>query len=184
MHSELHERHIHLIEANVAYLSQALEMLRTLTDQRYVQLCPALPGQRVSSHLRHVIEFYESFLNGLNEYRVDYDARQRDRPLESNREIAIQRIRDLIDRLSYDPRLHGDWVIWVRAEGATQANLRDGFLVSSVGRELQCLASHTVHHFALIGYLLKLMGEEAPEDFGIAPSTLAYRASLRKADAA
>lgn len=184
MSRELHERHTHLIEANTAFLSQALQALQNLPDHHYTRLCPQLAGQRVSGHVRHVIEFYESFLNGLDEFRVDYDARQRDRSLESSRETAVQRIQVLVERLSTDSRLQCDFVVWVRAEDAAQAGLRDGYLLSSIGRELQSLASHTVHHLALIGFLLRLMGEETPDDFGVAPSTLAYRETVRKSEAA
>ena len=48
---------------------------------------------------------------------------------------------------------------------------------STLHRELQFLASHTVHHYALIVALLGRLGYELePEhaDFGIAPSTLEH----------
>ena len=46
---------------------------------------------------------------------------------------------------------------------------------SSVGRELQFLVSHTVHHYALIRLLLEDHGIYAGEEFGVAPSTLAHQ---------
>ena len=45
---------------------------------------------------------------------------------------------------------------------------------SSINRELQYLVAHTVHHYALIGFILRLQGIVPPEDFGIAPSTLQH----------
>jgi uncharacterized damage-inducible protein DinB len=47
-----------------------------------------------------------------------------------------------------------------------------------VGRELQFLASHTLHHYALIAALLRLQGVEPGEEFGVAPGTLEHRRRL------
>lgn len=184
MDSPLLERQTYLIRSNVACLQQALDLLRKLPEHRYTQNWAALPGQKVSGHVRHVIEFYECFLEGLTECHVDYDARLRDHSLETSRSLAVERLARLIEHLSSDQRLQGDSVVWVRAEGAAKSELHDGYLVSSVGRELQSLASHAVHHFALIGFLLQVMGETVPSDFGVAPSTLAFRTTLRTAEAA
>ena len=43
------------------------------------------------------------------------------------------------------------------------------------GRELLFLISHTVHHFALIAFMLRSFGIEPGDKFGVAPSTLRYR---------
>ncbi len=45
---------------------------------------------------------------------------------------------------------------------------------SSVGRELRFLASHTVHHYALIAALLRQRGVDPGESFGVAPATAAH----------
>ncbi|MEP0552783.1 MAG: hypothetical protein ABJE29_00430, partial [Balneola sp.] len=55
--------------------------------------------------------------------------------------------------------------------------------VSSIRRELQFLVSHTVHHYALIGLILKTMDVEVPEDFGVAPSTLKHESEQETAKA-
>jgi uncharacterized damage-inducible protein DinB len=49
-----------------------------------------------------------------------------------------------------------------------------GWTATTFGRELQYLLSHTVHHFALIGVMLRLLGVDPGSDFGVAPSTLRY----------
>ena len=60
----------------------------------------------------------------------------------------------------------------------------DVWLVSSIGRELQALSSHTIHHFALIAITLRLHGVEVSPDFGMSPSTLTYLATQAKKEAA
>ena len=48
---------------------------------------------------------------------------------------------------------------------------------STIGRELQFLVSHSVHHFAMIRGISQRGGEELDGDFGMAPSTLRYQES-------
>ena len=50
---------------------------------------------------------------------------------------------------------------------------------STIRRELQFLVSHTVHHYALIGLILKTMDVSVPENFGVAPSTLKHEQSQK-----
>jgi hypothetical protein len=68
-------------------------------------------------------------------------------------------------------------------EDAEGTGVEDDLLDSSVGRELQVLSSHTIHHFALIAFTLRVLGIEVDRNFGMAPSTLRYEQNA-KADAA
>jgi hypothetical protein len=52
---------------------------------------------------------------------------------------------------------------------------------STACRELQALRSHTIHHFAVIAMALHAWGIAADPDFGVAPSTLAARATAKAA---
>ena len=54
------------------------------------------------------------------------------------------------------------------------AGSRPTWSATSVVRELQFLASHTVHHYAVIAAMLRPQGVEPGDDFGVAPSTLQY----------
>ena len=75
-------------------------------------------------------------------------------------------------RVDYDRREREREVeLVVRTESAP-GRAREG--ASSLGRELLFLASHTVHHYALIAVLVRLWGVAPDDDFGVAPSTLAY----------
>ena len=46
---------------------------------------------------------------------------------------------------------------------------------STVQRELMYVLSHTVHHYAIISLLALQSGVKLDAEFGVAPSTLAYR---------
>jgi uncharacterized damage-inducible protein DinB len=163
------------LDGNRNLLAQGIELLERIDDELYAR--PRGTWAPVGAQYRHMLEHYQSFLQGLPARRVDYDARARDPNIERSRSAALDATRDVLAALACinsdeDPALQiqmdcgsgecGDW----RA--------------SSVGRELQFLCSHTVHHFALIKLLLDGTGVELAPEFGVAPSTLAYhRAALR-----
>jgi len=147
-----------LIQVNLEWLRQASDLLNRLSSSAYGE---------VSGHMRHIIEFYECFLEGLPAGRIDYDARKRDQTLERSAIAADARIQSLSDRLISTPELRGDALVGVRLE--------ESDATSSVSRELQVLSSHTVHHFALIALTLRAHGVAVDPKFGIAPSTLRYR---------
>ena len=156
-----------LLEHNIATLNQALNILDHVTRRRLAY------GTEVGPHLRHVLEHYEGFVTGLAAGRIDYDARPRDRAVETRIEVARQRIVDLIARLGEladDGPLPSH--IQVRLASASDAPGLEAW--SSPDRELQFLQSHAVHHFALIRLHLQACGEAPGDDFGKAPSTLRF----------
>ena len=162
-----------LISTNVAWLKQALSLVQQLDDVRFSSSPPGLAPHRVGSHLRHVLEFYQCFLDGLATSRIDYDARKRDESIERRRQSATTSIRSIISLLEEVSSFEEDWELSVRMEDADA----DVYLISSVGRELQALSSHTIHHFALIAITLRVHGLEVDPDFGMSPSTLRYQAA-------
>ena len=142
-----------------------------MDDETFSTSPPELAPHRVGSHLRHVLEFYQCFLDGLATSRIDYDARKRDESIERRRQSAMTNIQSIISRLEEVSSFEGDWELAVRMENAGE----DVYLISSVGRELQALSSHTIHHFALIAITLRVHGLEVDPDFGMSPSTLRYQ---------
>jgi len=166
-----------LIEINVRWLRQALRLVGSLSDAAYSTMPRGLAPHRAGAHLRHILEFYQCFLEGLESSHIDYDARRRDLTIEYSRDAASAAIRSVIRTLETSRDLHQERIIWVRMEDADNHAVRDSFMESSVSRELQVLSSHTVHHFALIAITLRMHGVEIDSDFGMAPSTLRYLAS-------
>ncbi len=170
-----------LIDTNVGWLDQALDLLARIDDRIFRQSPAGFVPHRVGAHLRHVLEFYERFLDGVPSGLVDYDARRRDLSVESSRRAAFRRSLQIIHGLEELRGPAADAALRVRIEDAPE-DLSDPFLDSSVARELQVLSSHTIHHFALIAVTLAAHGVAAAPEFGVAPSTLRHNA--RRAEAA
>jgi hypothetical protein len=173
----LSSRQSTLIATNIRWLRQALRLLEQLDDMVYSATAPGFAPHRAGSHLRHVLEFYQCFLKGLDSSHIDYDERRRDEAIERSRDAASTAIRSIIHALETSSGLREERVIWVRMEDAEFTRVRDSFMESSVSRELQVLSSHTVHHFALIAVTLRAHGIHMDPAFGMAPSTLRHLAS-------
>src|SRR5438445_7783771 len=69
-------------------LQQGLHLLGSLGADAYTRPAPGGFGGSIGEHYRHVIEHFTSLLAGIREGKVDYDARKRDRAIESNLEYA------------------------------------------------------------------------------------------------
>jgi len=108
---------------------------------------------------------------------VDYDARRRDAALERSPQLARSRLLALQQRLA---RLGFDLQqpLCVRGLAGLAGELAFA-LPSTLGRELVFVASHAVHHYALLASHLRQHGLPVPgEGFGVAPATRAHARSL------
>lgn len=172
-----------LIEINIKWLRQALRLVTQIDATAYSTVPSGFAPHRAGAHLRHVLEFYSCFFEGLDSSHIDYDSRKRDESIESSPHRAAETIRTIVRKLETDPQLRTERIIWVRMEDAEGSGIRDCFMESSISRELQALSSHTVHHFALIAMTLRMQGLDMDAAFGTAPSTRRYQAS-KSAEAA
>jgi len=174
-------RHAALLRQNIQLIRQAIILLHVLDDSTYSCTAPTVAPHRAGAHLRHVIEFYECFLEGLSSLHIDYDARHRDESVARSRAVAIERLETICDRLETTPALQCDMLIWIRVEDADAFGLQDPYVTSSIGRELLTLSSHTIHHFALIAVTLRALGLSVPAELGVAPATLRHQRKLLEA---
>ena len=159
---------------NQLLLMQGLELLAALSSQAFAH-GPA-GHSPVGAQLRHVLDHYEAFFEGLPLGRVDYDARRRDGLLESSLDLAAAALAHWHEAMGGLDPATGDALLLVQSDSGAGSDAPD-WRPSTVGRELQFLASHTTHHFALMALLLELQGLTPPAGFGVAPSTRAFLAT-------
>ncbi len=161
-----------LAERNIAFLEQAGSLVARLADDDFRAPGPGGLRGGVGPHLRHVLDHYELFLAGLERQAVDYDVRARDTADERDRAAALERIGRIVAGLRTLESAQLAQPLMVRVDSGEASERLEG--ASSVGRELQFLVSHTVHHFAVIAVLLRVRGVDPGRDFGVAPSTLKH----------
>jgi len=147
-----------------------------LPADAYTEATPELAGSSIGMHVRHCLDHYATLLQGLRSGRFDYDDRQRAVDVECDRECAITLARSL----SADLRATLDGMDLGGEVAVRTASSPDGEVAwqrSSVGRELQFLVSHTVHHSAMVAASCRVRGLPVSAEYGVAPSTLRHRAA-------
>ncbi|MEJ6717496.1 MAG: hypothetical protein QNK82_03305 [Akkermansiaceae bacterium] len=161
-----------LISANTHLLNQAEQLLAVMADHDYADPVGNLYGSTLGQHLRHCLDHYSSFLNGLPDASIDYDHRERAESLECSTGCALEEIKRLKAGLGNAKSF--DVTTRVKVKMDCGGGDHEWHL-STLGRELQFLVSHTVHHFAMINGMCRQRGLPMEEGFGIAPSTLRHR---------
>jgi hypothetical protein len=151
-------------------LEQSLSLLHRLDGATYTRILPPIFQSGIGTHLRHCLDFYGAFLRGICDGRIDYDTRERDTVIEQNREAAIAAIETTIQQMTSLNFLNEGMPVLVRLEDASADE--SSWCQSTIGRELQALKSHTIHHYALIAVMVKLQGISISADFGVSTSTL------------
>ena len=163
-----------LIEDNVRLLEQGLVLLEELDQSQYGKPEPSVSLSGPGSHFRHLIDFYDRFLEGVEGERIDYDLRRRDPAIESNPAAARAKLGAVIRELRALEDKPLPRALAVKADAEGVAPEQAPWAGSTVERELQVLMSHTVHHYALIAVSLRMNGLDPGAEFGVAPSTLRY----------
>ncbi len=152
-------------------INQTQQLLDILSPEDYV--LAAKGNSSIGAHVRHVLDRFHCFFNGLNENAINYDARKRDPEIETNLSAAgfsvasiARRIHDLSETEFHNQiiSVHES----VHHQGASVA------ISSTVERELMGLITHSIHHLAIIALLAKSRGYSIDPDFGKAPSTIVY----------
>lgn len=157
-------------------LQSLLHEVEKISPVHYSQYLPQFEGS-VGGHTRHILDHYCKLLNSLasNVLEIDYDSRERGTAVETNRQQAIDSIRDNINALrSLIPRvdiLEHAVVTRFIADGALRTEAQAH---STVERELIFVGHHAVHHIAMIKLMLIQHGYSVSRDVGKAPSTIAY----------
>lgn len=164
--------------ANVRTLRSAVDLLETLSTDDYNCVHKPYFDASPGAHVRHVLDHYSCLRRDLSSGRIDYDRRDRNIQLERDCYYAICQTQEICSFLeNLDPAFHDDLELNVclhfddnsGAEKTTR---------SSLGRELQFLQSHSVHHYAIIAAMLRSFGKHINTQFGVAPSTLIYERQI------
>ena len=163
-----------LVRKVAEILRQGTDLLGEIDDQVYTKTEKSAytDGGAIGGHFRHCLEFVNCFLGGIESGRIDYDRRERNHLLETSRRCAIAEFTETIKILEdFEFEKIGDTLLVKPEDAADDENC---WCASSIERELEFLQSHTIHHYALIGFKLRAFGVKVAPEFGVAPSTLTF----------
>jgi len=168
MQNKENQHHLKLLEINISVLSEGLDLLELLTDKHYLQGFKPAFQSTIGAHFRHILEHYRCLLKQIECGVFCYDERERDQSLEQDRVYAIKTIKSLLLGLQ-------NFELNAFSQNYT---IKDQQIYETVStnleRELLFLQSHSVHHYAIIAAMTRLIGERPAESFGVAFATRTF----------
>ena len=165
-----HERILHGADT---LLLQGETLLLAVSPEQYSTRVPMALGGSLGTHYRHCLDHFVSLLRTGTGPVVDFDLRDRDPRIETDPDQSLALTQQI--RASLAQWKPGDLArsVETRCE-ISYAPGASPVTGSTLGRELAYAIAHAIHHFAIIAILGRLQGIELPEEFGMAPSTLAH----------
>ena len=155
-------------------LSALKKLLSSLSDQQYQNKIAHLGNASIGSHTRHIIELLQCAVEGCHSGEIDYINRTRDLRLETDRFFAQTVLQQLTDTVNISDRT---LILTAEEDGATTT----ASVTTSYYREIVYNTEHTIHHLALIKVaIIEMKLDVVDNNFGMAYSTIKYRASLNK----
>lgn len=149
---------------NLEILDKLRDLLSSIEPENYRQTHPQFFDSSIGGHVRHILDFYDLFFEGVDSGNVDYTKRKRDAGIEQEPSKA----KDFLDSIREKIRVVTEKNLKVISEANTST-------LSSCGRELEFLASHAVHHNAMIIAMTGCLGVPAAKEMAFAQSTLDYQ---------
>ncbi len=152
-------------------LSQCQELLNCLSESDYQ--ASDSHSSSIGGHVRHILDRFQSFFQGLPKQHIDYDRRGRDKSVENSLEsarFALASALSQLDGLELNQVRSSQLII---AETVHQQGLT-AQVSSTAERELMSLVTHSTHHLAIIALLARALGRSVAPDIGKAPSTVVY----------
>jgi len=168
-----------LVDSNLHTLDAAIQLLSDLPSDLYSKVQKPYFESSLGKHMRHILDHYLCFRRDFHKGEIDYDQRHRDSQLETDKDYALtvcQDIRHFLSQLVIDCQADDSLQVLM----CNDVDMPAGELTaSSVGRELQFLQGHSVHHFALMATMMKLAGVDINQNFGVAPSTIVHNSTVK-----
>ncbi len=171
-----------ILQALIGKLNDCIAMIDCVPDADYIITVPYKfslhkTHSSIGQHTRHIIEFVENLIRQHGSGAINYDARERNQLIETNRDIAKEVIRKAQNSL--EGIEENDLKLPVSVHEAVHVQFDIAPQESTLGREILFAISHTEHHFALISGQCDHLGIALPDHFGKAISTLRHELSQR-----
>ena len=161
-----------IVEENAHAIGQLIELLESLPASLYRQSFGQRKQHVIGKHVRHIIDHYSALLSATDTpgALLDYESRDRNLSLETDRRAGAHQLSETLRtlRCRFSAK-HSDELVMLHT-----SDEQEQVATTSVARELVFLASHTIHHMAIIGMLAEQAGVKVSADFGVHPSTLRY----------
>jgi len=156
-----------IIQSTLEVLKKTQFLLSNLDDELLSNSTIPPYKSSIGSHIRHILDFYYCIQNTCSESVIDLTKRKRDLLVETNCISAISYYMQIVNGLEKSKFNLEDIVFVLDDLGTGKIKIKYTY-----GALLSQAYSHTIHHYAIINYImngLKISIEDS--DFGYNPTT-------------
>ena len=155
-----------IIASTLQTLQKSKSLLSSLSNEELANDSISPYYSSIGSHIRHIYDFYDCALNFNDEGEIDLTARKRNFSCESNCGLAVDYLDRLINKLR-DLNITNNSIIVNDDLGCGKIKIE--YTYSAL---LAQANSHTIHHYAIINYILDRLNITIEDnDFGYNPTT-------------
>lgn len=157
-----------IIQSSIKTLIKSKSLLRNLTNEELSNYSVSPYYSCIGSHLRHILDFYDCILEGVNAKSIDLISRKRDEGIHKDCDYAFSNVERVINEL----RQLGDVDFSEIYLVSDDLGLGKVSIEYTLGAVLAQANSHAIHHYAIISYILdRLKIPIKDESFGYNPTT-------------
>ena len=156
-----------IIQASIQTLKKSQILLEKLSnDQLCNELIPPY-NSSIGTHIRHILDFYDCIFEVNSENRIDLTKRKRNKEAELNCESALIYVETIVNKLNSISFNVNTSIIVIDDLGLGKIEIPYTF-----GALIAQANSHTIHHYAIINYILDGLGISIEDEkFGYNPTT-------------
>ena len=162
-----------MLTSQLEVLEQGRLYLKSVTQEDYIQIISPNFISSAGSHIRHIIDHYQSIISGIDTDVIDYDLRLRGSKVEESSQLAIERFNEIE---AWMKNLSSETLNRITSL-STEVSTKDKevqIVQTTVARELIFAGSHAVHHYAMIAQITFAQTTKTDTSFGVAPATATY----------
>ena len=156
-----------IIKSTLNSLSKSQILLSKLSNEQLGNVSIPPYFSSVGSHIRHILDFYDCIFNEIGN-EIDLTARNRNIDVEKCCDTALCYLNTITKKVNELEEIDinkGVIVIDDLGMGKTKINYTFSALLAQAN-------SHTIHHYAIINYILDSMNVELEDEtFGYNPTT-------------
>jgi hypothetical protein len=166
-----------LLDSIKQSLNQIITSLEQIHKQSTLKQQYLYCELNIGKHVRHINDHFLAVKQGLVTGIIDYNGRNRGTDIETNSDIALQQIHDLISWIDTDIGKFNEKEINKQIKIFSEIDCQETQSMefsSTIAREFLYLINHTIHHAAHIALIAKYHDVEIPLNTGMAPCTMTY----------
>ncbi|APY09833.1 hypothetical protein BWZ22_00590 [Seonamhaeicola sp. S2-3] len=154
-------------QSTLKTLQKSYALLSVLTDAQLCNVSVPPYHSSIGTHIRHILDFYNCIFNLNADNKIDLTDRGRNKEIETNCSCAQRYLEEIIKKLNSVNFKIKETVCVIDDLGMGKIEIPYTY-----GALLAHANSHTIHHYAIINYILNGLNIDFnDEDFGYNPTT-------------